>query len=78
MDSLNKSDMTRLRAIIAAIRHEKSNLSTELASPLTSSTRRQYALRRYSTLVQELRMTADEFEKLIASAKRNAAKKTPF
>jgi hypothetical protein len=78
MDSLNESGLTRLRAIFAATRLEKSSLAIEIASPVTSSARRQCALHPYSVLVNELRMTADEFEKLIAAAKRNEAKRTPF
>jgi hypothetical protein len=36
----------------------------------------QYALRRYSFLVTELRMNADELGKIIAVAKRAEAKRT--
>jgi hypothetical protein len=73
MDSLNKSDLTRLRATITHVRLEKSRLAAEIASSVTSSERRQHARHRYSALVQELRMTADELEKLIGAAKRAEA-----
>jgi hypothetical protein len=78
MDSLNKSGLTRLLATIAAIRLEKSSLATERASPVTSSARREYALRRSSALVQEMRMTAGELENVIAAAKRKEARRASF
>jgi hypothetical protein len=73
MDSLTRSDITRLRAIFTAARLEKSRLAAEIASSVTSSERRQHARHRYSALVQELRMTADELERLIGAAKRAEA-----
>jgi hypothetical protein len=73
MDSLTRSDLTRLRTIFAAARLEKSRLAAEIASSVTSSERRQYARHRFSALVRELRMTADELEKLIVAAKRAEA-----
>ena len=75
MDYLLRSDLARLRAIITHIRLEKSRLAAVIASSVTSSERRQYAVYRYSLLVQELRMTADELEKLIGAARRAQAKK---
>jgi hypothetical protein len=71
MDSHNQSELTRLRATIATVRLEKSRRAEDLASSVTSPERRRYALRRYPLLVQELRMTAVELEKLIAVARRN-------
>jgi hypothetical protein len=78
MDSLNQTDLTRLRATIAAVRLEKSRHAEDLASPATSPKRMQYALRRYSFLVNELRMNANELEKIIAVAKRAEAKRTLY
>jgi hypothetical protein len=77
MDSLNQTDLTRLRATIAAVRLEKSRHAEDIASSVTSPERRQYALRRHSALVHELRMNAEELEELIAKAKRAEAKRTP-
>jgi hypothetical protein len=78
MDSLNKSHLARLRSIVASARLEKSGLAAEIASPVTSSSRREFAIHRYSILVQDLRMSADELERLIAAAKGNESKRTPF
>jgi hypothetical protein len=78
MDSLNQTDLTRLRATIAAARLEKSRRAEDLASPLTSPQRRQYALRRHSVLVHELRMNAEELKGIIAAAKRAEAKRTLY
>ena len=78
MDSLIQSDLTRLRAAVATARLEKFRLAAVIASSETSSDRRQYARRRYSFLVSELRMTADELEKLIRAAKRSEAKRTSY
>jgi hypothetical protein len=71
MDSHNQPELTRLRATIAHVRLEKSRRAEDLASSVTSPERRRYALRRYPLLVQELRMTAVELEKIIAVARRN-------
>jgi len=70
MDPSSKLHLTRLRELIAACRLEKSSLAIEIASPATSPTRKQYAVHRYSSLVNELRIAADELENLIAAAKR--------
>jgi hypothetical protein len=75
MDSIIQSDLTRLRATIAAVRLEKSRHAEDIASSVTSPERMQYALRRHAFLVNELRMNADELEKIIAVAKRAKAKK---
>jgi hypothetical protein len=71
MDPSSKLHLTRLRELIAAVRLEKSSLATEIASAATRPARRQFAIHRYSSLVNELRMAADELEKLIAAAKRS-------
>jgi hypothetical protein len=73
MDSSSQIDLTRLRSTITLVRLEKSRLAAEITSSVTSSERRQYAVRRYSALVQELRMNADELEKIIGAAKRAEA-----
>ena len=78
MDSLNQSDLSRLRATIAAVRLEKSRHAEDIASPVTSRERRRYALRRYSALKHELRMNAEELEGLIAAAKRAEARKALY
>jgi hypothetical protein len=44
-------------------------------SAVKQKRRRQYALRRHSVLVHELRMNAEELEGIIAAAKRAEAKK---
>jgi hypothetical protein len=76
MDSLNQTDLTRLRVTIAAVRLEKSRHAEDIASSTTSPERRRYAVRRYSALVKELRMNAGELEGLISAAKRAEAIRT--
>ena len=76
MDFLNRTDLTRLRTTIAAVRLEKSRHAEDIASSVTSPERKQYALRRHTALVNELRMNAEELEGLIAAAKRAEAKRT--
>jgi hypothetical protein len=61
----------RLRALITEVRLDKSRLAAAIASPSISPERRQQLIYRYSALVQELRMYADELEKLIAVARRS-------
>jgi hypothetical protein len=76
MDALNQTDLTRLRATIAAARLEKSRRAEDIASSETSPERRQFAIRRHSALVHELRMNAEELKGIIAAAKRAEAKRT--
>jgi hypothetical protein len=72
------NNLTHLRALLAAGRLEKSLLVQELASSATSPARRQKALHRYTGLIKELRMAADELEIHLAAAKRALeAKKSP-
>lgn len=73
MDNASKLRFTHLREVLAAGRLEKSGLVIEIASSDTTPRRKQQAIRRYSSLMKELRLTADELENLIAATKQSQA-----
>lgn len=60
---------TNLRAVLVAGRLEKSSLAAEIASSGTPPARKQQAIRRYSSLVKELRMIALELREFLAANK---------
>jgi hypothetical protein len=69
LDTSSKLQFTHLRAMIASGRLEKTGLANEIASSKTNPVRKEQAIHRYSRLIMELRMTADELENLIAVTK---------
>jgi hypothetical protein len=75
MDASGKLQLTHLRTLLSDGRAEKTALAKEIASSLTSPGRKEQAVHRYSRLIRELRMIADELEVLLAAEKLAEASK---
>jgi hypothetical protein len=69
MDATSRLELTHLRARIAAGRLEKTGLVKEIAALTTNPRRKEQAVHRYSRLIKELRLSADDLENLIAKTK---------
>jgi hypothetical protein len=70
MDLPDRNRLSRLRAVLAGGRLEKASLMTEIESSYTTPARKLFATRRYSTLMNELRMAANELESVLAVYKK--------
>ena len=69
MELFSRIRLTHLRTALVAGRQEKAGLANEIASSDTTPGRKQQALRRYSSLMKELRMTVRELEVFLAATK---------
>ena len=69
VDLSSRIRLTHLRGVLVAGRLEKSSLANEIASCDTTPARKQWAIRRYSSLAKELQMTARELEVFLAATK---------
>jgi hypothetical protein len=62
MDPFSRLRSTHLRAALMTLQLEKSCLANEIASSDTTLGRKRQAIRHYSALMRELRMTVRELE----------------
>ena len=78
MDTSVKLQFAHLRARLATGRLEKASLANEIVSTDTTPGRKEKAVHRYSRLIAEMRMIADELEILVAATKLAEVAKNPL